>query len=955
MGNTHMISFLRLLSISSCTAALIACDASSGYQEGSTYTQEPDPVVVDYPIAFVARPIPRDEDGNIVSDNSLDPAAFKPGARLILKDRASVPAGETVLTDSVFAVPADPDNPDAVAPPTPLYDVKDLSVSRDGLKLLFSMRAPQDEDADEDEQPTWNIWEYNRESGQLRRIITSDLQAEAGEDISPRYLANDDIVFSSTRQPRAKAILLDENKPQFDPGTEADRDEATFALHTMNADGTQIRQITFNQSHDLSPVVLNSGEIVFQRWNNYVGGEDVVSLYRANFDGSNVGPYYGYHSQTTGTNDSEAIFAKPIQAPDGRLLVNLKLRDSESLGGDIVLIDGESYTDTDQLIEGAAPLGEAQESASPGEVSTDDSVSPRGYYSSAYPLYDGTGRILASWSDCLILGVSLGAYVHLDGTLVNGSAAPVDSSGNLLPLDASPITPDADDIRFFPCTRDVTALDELTIPTPLYGIWTFDPNDDTQRPVVLAEENMMYTDAVVMKDRPTASFEPPVQPDEETQALINDNLGVVHIRSVYDFHGIDNTIEGIDAMADPLQTPPATRPARFIRILKSVSLPNQDVYDFDNSAFGRAGGQMKDIIGYVPVEPDGSAKFKVPADIAFTISILDANGRRMPGYLGDRHQNWLTVRPGETRTCNGCHQGGDSEMHGRPDAELPSAWAGAAGAVAFPNTVLLDNSDPPLPQLPPESGETMAEYYGRINGVREPTVNIEFEDEWSDESIVAKAASFDLSYADMESTSQPTSAACQSNWNGLCRIVINYIDHIQPLWDADRQIFNEFDPTLLVEDRTCTTCHSPSDADGAAQVPAGQLELISDQSQDRNDYYTSYAELFFADVPQVVIDGVLQDEQEQATDEDGNLLFVTDDEGNQVLDDDGNPIPILVTVAARGAYLNSAGARNNSNFFALFAPGASHDSYLNPAELKLLSEWLDIGGQYYNNPFEAPE
>ena len=41
------------------------------------------------------------------------------------------------------------------------YDVKDLFVSYDGTRLLFAMRAPEIEDADDDEQPSWNIWQYD--------------------------------------------------------------------------------------------------------------------------------------------------------------------------------------------------------------------------------------------------------------------------------------------------------------------------------------------------------------------------------------------------------------------------------------------------------------------------------------------------------------------------------------------------------------------------------------------------------------------------------------------------------------------------------------------------------------------------------------------------------------------------------------------------------------------------
>jgi hypothetical protein len=55
--------------------------------------------------------------------------------------------------------------------------------------------------------------------------------------------------------------------------------------------------------------------------------------------------------------------------------------------------------------------------------------------------------------------------------------------------------------------------------------------------------------------------------------------------------------------------------------------------------------------------------------------------------------------------------------------------------------------------------------------------------------------------------------------------------------------------------------------------------------------------------------------------------------------------------------MSPAGANNSGRFFDRFDPasGNAHATYLmTPAELKLLSEWLDIGAQYYNNPFDAP-
>jgi hypothetical protein len=50
-----------------------------------------------------------------------------------------------------------------------------------------------------------------------------------------------------------------------------------------------------------------------------------------------------------------------------------------------------------------------------------------------------------------------------------------------------------------------------------------------------------------------------------------------------------------------------------------------------------------------------------------------------------------------------------------------------------------------------------------------------------------------------------------------------------------------------------------------------------------------------------------------------------------------------------------AGSANASTqFFSRFDAGGTHEGYLSDAEKRLIAEWLDIGAQYYNNPFAAP-
>ena len=127
--------------------------------------------------------------------------------------------------------------------------------------MLLSIRAPENEDADEEEQPRWNIWRYQLSTQVLERIITSDTTAEQGDDLMASFLPDGRIIFASTRQRLSRAILLDEGKPQYTALDES-RDNPAFNIHIMNADGTSIEQLTFNLSHDFYPIVLQSGQIL---------------------------------------------------------------------------------------------------------------------------------------------------------------------------------------------------------------------------------------------------------------------------------------------------------------------------------------------------------------------------------------------------------------------------------------------------------------------------------------------------------------------------------------------------------------------------------------------------------------------------------------------------------------------------------------------------------------------
>lgn len=60
---------------------------------------------------------------------------------------------------------------------------------------------------------------------------------------------------------------------------------------------------------------------------------------------------------------------------------------------------------------------------------------------------------------------------------------------------------------------------------------------------------------------------------------------------------------------------------------------------------------IKCVLGTVPVEPDGSARFRVPANLPISYQPLDNEGKAI-----QLMRSWSTAMPGENVSCVGCHE-----------------------------------------------------------------------------------------------------------------------------------------------------------------------------------------------------------------------------------------------------------------------------------------------------------
>lgn len=964
-------SGMRLLALVSLSmAGLTGCfegKISEGQEE----------ILSDRPFAYVVRDYP--EMGETASINirpPLDPRApyaFEPGARLMVRDRIALNSGEHHALADYFGG---------------AYDVKDLDVSPDGERLVFAAHGP----ADSLTNFTWNLFEYTFATGKVRRIFKDDLVANSGHDTNPTYTNEGRIVFSSSRQHSRgdwQTLDLREYLEDFN--------EPASLLHSVKPDGSELVQITFGEFHDIEPSTMNDGHVVFIRFgrlyetltdctldniddpnfnqhphgggygqgngNGFPPGledpkdwteddkcgaslagetedervfvEDVLSLYRITPAGGNVHRYFGSLSEEF--SDASFIhYMDPIPLDDGNLLTTMRHIYNPIYGGDVVKINSKLFFAVDQPVDESV-IGEAEESMTPGLVNFyPRQVSPNGWYSAVAPYNDGSGRLLASWAQCL--------------------------------------TSDGD--TSLPCEGSATTQD---LGEPQYGIWMVDPQQNTRLPVVRGHERALYTDIVI------ADFNELARPytGERHELQLEDNTALFEIRSIYDMDGADMAAlydGGIETRRDPDKTRPDDRSERFIRVVGARQIPPElEQAILTNEILNPAEGPLPplgltplvgsgnrtlyDVLSYAMVEPDGSALVKVPADTNFSFEVVNKYGKRVdliarPDYNYNylmQHPQPLRLEEGEKLQCYGCHDPEVDIPHARTDVELASANPGAPGAgMSFPN------ANPKIRAVAWK--DTMAQ--ALVDSLQELQATwadqMSFEDFWSNPPDPSLA--YEVRYDGLTTPMPVTEPGCLTNWTADCKATINYQEHIQPIWDACR-----VDPNKSVV-TSCQNCHRAAEGKSCPDGVGGggastNLLLGSGNASWDGRRLESYVELFEPDYY------IRETASGEWVEVDKANLDAECPEGIQgdmtVLPDPG--------VCFTRRLMSARGAIASARFFSLFDNDPDDDEYevetagtadirqshkgmLTQAELRLIAEWLDAGAHLFNDPdkFELP-
>lgn len=871
-------------------AALVSCSGNGTSSAG-------DRIIVngDVPIAYVKR-------STDLRINPTDGTNSAPGGDLMLREASSASATEHNLTARFTQGQGDASDPE---------------VSYDGRRIVFSLRCPASNTSTVDGTATgeractgrWNLWEYTVGGsgaalalGSFRRLTASTEH----DDVDPVYLpANRGIVFSSNRQ--AKSHLSQALGRSYYAADEYER-ERVLNLHTMATDGSGIRQISFNQSHERNAVIRPNGDIMFARW-EHVADRNRFAIFRAKPDGTDLFVLYGAHSP--GNSYLHPRDMDPRGKYPGQVMSSLMSLSGTQEGGSLQLIDAANYSEFNTPASASVPAQGGQTEATTRALLDERGLSLNGRATTPYPLWDGTDRVLVAWRPCEVTR--------------NGQVVPCAN------LTADELALLGDTNR----TPDAIAADAVRDNAPAaYAIYMFDPGPQTWLIVAAPPAGFMYTDPVSLQARPEPNV---VEPTTVDAALAAQNLALIEVRSVYDTDGLQRMAEvmltdadragcaqaialtrptdpadtrsmvaDLSRMKDPAQAAYRCAPARFIRAIRGVPPPSGSIGV--RQSIGETNFEQQQVLGYAPIEPDGSFKLQVPADVPLALQVVDAEGRGLQS-----HTNWIQVRPGERRTCDGCHspRRGAALNSGPVVNTLPAGIKQSLSAQHL-------------------SGETMASLRTRLDPTAlQIMAHPVSTDIWADtlQAGVQARTAISLRYTGNPDPADDLATAAPVDG------VINYPQHIQPLWTRARGTAGQL---------TCVRCH-----DGTAGT--GKLDLRG--TTGGAGRLVSYQELLTGDPvidpttgrPVTVLRNGVPEVQRTSP-----LVETSSGAANTA----GQARKSRLTEILWGqTLLAGSGARADHPNPPASAP--DHAQLLTRAEKRLLAEWMDLGGQYYNDPFDA--
>jgi hypothetical protein len=389
-------------------------------------------------------------------------------------------------------------------------------------------------------------------------------------------------------------------------------DEGFYHIYEVNVDGTGLRQLTQGPYDDLMPTYLSDGGIAFcstrrQGYARCFGGQfgsrwHVYTLHRMDGDGSNL--------RTLSVHDTNEWF--PAVSNTGHILY-----------ARWDYIDRDAVTH--QNLWSSRPDG-----TSPQAVWGNATPAPHCAFQ-AQPIPDSNKIIFTASAHHSITGGSIA---------IVDPAVGADGLAAITRVTPEIVFPEAEgrDIKeYYSSPWPLSDKYYLVSYSPRPLVWEPRANDPAALGICYLDawgnRELIYRDPEIGSENPcplVARSVPPIL--ESSLPPETPPVGEMLLTDVY---------EGLGDV-----------PRGSIKALRIVQIFPKTTIVANNPAVGMAGEENgRAILGTVPVEPDGSARFLVPAHKPILFQALDQDG-----FAYQTMRTITYVQPGERISCIGCHE-----------------------------------------------------------------------------------------------------------------------------------------------------------------------------------------------------------------------------------------------------------------------------------------------------------
>ena len=444
--------------------------------------------------------------------------------------------------------------------------VGDVDLHFNADRMLFSMIGTHGR---------WQVWEIRADGTGLRQVTKGE-HADV-DNYDPCYLPDGRIIYCST--------VGYQGVPCVGGGS------PVGALMIATDHGENVRQLTFDQDHSWCPTVLNSGRIMYTRW-EYSDTPHYFSriLFEMNPDGTAQFELYGSNSYWP----NSTFYARPIPGHPTKVVAIISGHHGVPRMGELLIFDpAKGKHEADGVVQRIPGYGKKVE-----------------------PIIRD-GLVNGSWPKFLH-PYPLSEKYFLVSCQMNSKA-----SWNLYLVDV---------------------FDNMLLLRQEAGYALFEP--------------------VPLRRAPR----PPVVPDKVD---LSRKDAVVYMANVYMGDGLKGVPKGT---------------VKALRVFTN------------HYGYRGMGGHInigidgpwdaKRILGTVPVYEDGSAMFRVPANVPIVLEPLDAEGKALQVM-----RSWYTAMPGEFASCVGCHERQSQRpptRHAIATGRKPSQikpWHGPARGFSFDREV----------------------------------------------------------------------------------------------------------------------------------------------------------------------------------------------------------------------------------------------------------------------------